>query len=155
MTTPPFNLSVSNLCRNPLACKVVLCKPLNSNEIFICFQRCVIAITRSGDIGKGNSKVSLQAWLGSCLSHADGFTAARNTLRSGAGRDGRIRTTKLTIPQTIPQNEHRRALVVPREHWLPELKLIVFAPVLFRGFVWFAQRPQSIVVRRLGWTELV
>ena len=64
MTTPLFKLSVSNLCRNPLACKVVLCKPLNSNEIFICFQRCVIVITRSGDIGKGNSKVCLQAWLG-------------------------------------------------------------------------------------------
>jgi hypothetical protein len=39
--------------------------------------------------------------------------------------------------------------------WLPELTLIAFAPVLFRGFVWFAKRPQPIVVRRLGWTELV
>jgi hypothetical protein len=38
--------------------------------------------------------------------------------------------------------------------WLPELTLIAFAPVLFRGFVWFAKRPQPIVVRRLGWTEL-
>jgi hypothetical protein len=37
---------------------------------------------------------------------------------------------------------------------LPELALIAFAPVLFRGFVWFAKRPQPIVVRRLGWTEL-
>jgi hypothetical protein len=38
--------------------------------------------------------------------------------------------------------------------WLPEFTLIAFAPVLFRGFVWFAKNPQPIVVRRLGWTEL-
>jgi hypothetical protein len=38
--------------------------------------------------------------------------------------------------------------------WLPPLTLIAFAPVLFRGLVWFAKRPQPIVVRRLGWTEL-
>jgi len=38
--------------------------------------------------------------------------------------------------------------------WLPESTLIAFAPVLFRGFVWFAKRPQPIVVRRLGWTEM-
>jgi hypothetical protein len=41
-----------------------------------------------------------------------------------------------------------------RFRWLPELTLIAFAPVLIRGFVWFARRPQPIVVRRLGWTEL-
>lgn len=38
--------------------------------------------------------------------------------------------------------------------WLPELTLIAFVPVLFRGFVWFVKKPQPIVVRRLGWTEL-
>jgi YwiC-like protein len=38
--------------------------------------------------------------------------------------------------------------------WLPKLTLIAFAPVLFRGFVWFAKKSQPIVVRRLGWTEL-
>jgi len=38
--------------------------------------------------------------------------------------------------------------------WLPSLTLIAFAPVLFRGFVWFAKKPQPIVVRQLGWTEL-
>jgi hypothetical protein len=38
--------------------------------------------------------------------------------------------------------------------WLPELTLIAFAPILFRGFAWFAKSPQPIVVRRLGWTEL-
>ncbi len=38
--------------------------------------------------------------------------------------------------------------------WLPGLTLIAFAPVLFRGFAWFRKRPQPIVVRRLGWTEL-
>jgi hypothetical protein len=41
-----------------------------------------------------------------------------------------------------------------RFKWLPELTLIAFVPVLFRGVVWFAKRPQPIVVRRLGWTEL-
>ena len=40
-------------------------------------------------------------------------------------------------------------------HWLPELAWTAFAPVLFRGLVWFARRPQPIVIRRLGWTELV
>jgi len=38
--------------------------------------------------------------------------------------------------------------------WLPQLTLIAFVPALFRGFVWFAQKPQPIMVRRLGWTEL-
>jgi hypothetical protein len=38
--------------------------------------------------------------------------------------------------------------------WLSALTLIAFAPVLFRGLVWFAKKPQPIVVRRLGWTEL-
>lgn len=38
--------------------------------------------------------------------------------------------------------------------WLPALALIAFIPVLLRGFVWFGKRPQPIVVRRLGWTEL-
>jgi len=41
-----------------------------------------------------------------------------------------------------------------RFSWLPELTLMAFAPVLFRGFLWFAKKPQTIVVRRLGWTEL-
>jgi hypothetical protein len=39
-------------------------------------------------------------------------------------------------------------------NWFPELTLIAFAPVLFRGFAWFAKKPQPIVLRRLGWTEL-
>ena len=37
---------------------------------------------------------------------------------------------------------------------LPELTLVAFAPILFRGFFWFAKTPQPLVVRRLGWTEL-
>jgi hypothetical protein len=37
---------------------------------------------------------------------------------------------------------------------LPGLTLIAFAPVLSRGFAWFVRKPQPIVVRRLGWTEL-
>ncbi len=39
-------------------------------------------------------------------------------------------------------------------NWLPELTLIAFAPVLFRGFGWFAKSRQPFVVRRLGWTEM-
>jgi hypothetical protein len=38
--------------------------------------------------------------------------------------------------------------------WLPELAWIAFAPILFRGLAWFAKRPQPILVRRLGWTEM-
>jgi hypothetical protein len=41
-----------------------------------------------------------------------------------------------------------------RFNWLPELTLLAFGPVLFRGFVWFMKKPQPIVVRQLGWTEL-
>lgn len=40
-------------------------------------------------------------------------------------------------------------------HWLPGLALLAFVPILFRGLAWFAEKPQPIVVRRLGWTELV
>jgi hypothetical protein len=39
-------------------------------------------------------------------------------------------------------------------HRLPELTLLAFVPILLRGFAWFATKPQPIVVRRLGWTEL-
>lgn len=38
--------------------------------------------------------------------------------------------------------------------WLPGLTWIAFAPILFRGLVWFAKSPQPVVIRRLGWTEL-
>lgn len=41
-----------------------------------------------------------------------------------------------------------------RFRYLPYLTLVAFAPILLRGFVWFAKAPQPIVVRRLGWTEL-
>jgi hypothetical protein len=37
---------------------------------------------------------------------------------------------------------------------LPEFALIAFGPILFRGLLWFVKKPQPIVVRRLGWTEL-
>lgn len=46
-------------------------------------------------------------------------------------------------------------VLVYRAHWLPEMTLIAFAPVCVRGMVWFAKKPQPIVIRRLGWTELV
>jgi YwiC-like protein len=37
---------------------------------------------------------------------------------------------------------------------LPELVWIAFVPILVRGFAWFLKKPQPIVIRRLGWTEL-
>jgi YwiC-like protein len=45
--------------------------------------------------------------------------------------------------------------LIYRFDWLPEMTLIAFAPVCVRGLVWFAKKPQPIVIRRLGWTELV
>jgi len=45
-------------------------------------------------------------------------------------------------------------VLVYRFHWLPEMTLIAFAPAFFRGLVWFAKKPQPLVIRRLGWTEL-
>ncbi len=39
--------------------------------------------------------------------------------------------------------------------WLPALTLIAFAPILFRGTVWFGKKPAPIVLRRIGWTEMV
>jgi len=44
--------------------------------------------------------------------------------------------------------------LVLRRHWLPEMTLIAFIPVCIRGLVWFAKKPQPVVIRRLGWTEL-
>jgi hypothetical protein len=38
--------------------------------------------------------------------------------------------------------------------WLPALTLIAFAPIVFRGSIWFAKRPAPVVLRRLGWTEM-
>jgi len=37
---------------------------------------------------------------------------------------------------------------------LPWLALIAFAPILFRGWFYFFQKPGPLVVRRLGWSEL-
>ena len=39
--------------------------------------------------------------------------------------------------------------------WLPALTLIAFAPMVFRGTIWFVKRPVPIVLRRIGWTEMV
>jgi hypothetical protein len=37
---------------------------------------------------------------------------------------------------------------------LPALAALAFVPVLARGFLWFASGPQTLAVKRLGWTEL-
>jgi hypothetical protein len=41
-----------------------------------------------------------------------------------------------------------------RFRWLPTLTPVAFAPIFFRGLVWFVKKPRPIVVCRLGWTEL-
>jgi YwiC-like protein len=38
--------------------------------------------------------------------------------------------------------------------WIPWLALIAFTPLLFRGWLYFFQRPAPLVVRKLGWNEL-
>jgi YwiC-like protein len=38
--------------------------------------------------------------------------------------------------------------------FLPSLSVIAFVPVFVRGIAWFAEKPQPLAVRRLGWTEL-
>jgi hypothetical protein len=38
--------------------------------------------------------------------------------------------------------------------WLPRLASLAFAPLLFRGWYYFIQKPAPLVVRRLGWNEL-
>ncbi len=45
--------------------------------------------------------------------------------------------------------------VACRLHWLRGWAVIAFAPVLFRGCVWFAKKPKPIVIRRLGQAELL
>jgi YwiC-like protein len=41
-----------------------------------------------------------------------------------------------------------------RFRWSPKFAALAFLPVLLRGLLWFVTKPQPIVVRRLGWTEL-
>ena len=38
--------------------------------------------------------------------------------------------------------------------FLPWIALIAFAPILFRGWFYFFQKPAPLLVRRLGWNEL-
>ena len=45
-------------------------------------------------------------------------------------------------------------LVALRLHVLPAIAALAFLPALIRGFVWFLPGPQTLAVRRLGWTEL-
>ena len=37
---------------------------------------------------------------------------------------------------------------------LPQFALVAFAPIVFRGVLWFFQEHRPIAIRRLGWTEL-
>ena len=45
-------------------------------------------------------------------------------------------------------------LLAWRSHLLPALAALAFLPILIRGIAWFFERQRSLVVRRLGWTEL-
>jgi hypothetical protein len=38
--------------------------------------------------------------------------------------------------------------------FLPEFASLAFAPLLFRGWFYFIQKPGPLLVRRLGWSEL-
>lgn len=38
--------------------------------------------------------------------------------------------------------------------WLPQFASLAFAPLLFRGWFYFIQKPAPLVVRKLGWNEL-
>jgi len=38
--------------------------------------------------------------------------------------------------------------------FLPWLALVPFVPILFRGWIYFFQKPRPLVVRQLGWSEL-
>lgn len=37
---------------------------------------------------------------------------------------------------------------------LPQFALVAFAPIVFRGVLWFFQQHRPLAIRRLGWTEL-
>jgi len=37
---------------------------------------------------------------------------------------------------------------------MPWIALLAFAPILFRGWIYFFQRPRPLLVRQLGWSEL-
>jgi len=41
-----------------------------------------------------------------------------------------------------------------RLQYVPLLAACAFLPLLIRGAIWFFQRPQPLLIRRLGWTEL-
>jgi hypothetical protein len=42
----------------------------------------------------------------------------------------------------------------PMTRLLPEFASLAFAPLLFRGWFCFIQKPGPLLVRRLGWSEL-
>jgi hypothetical protein len=39
-------------------------------------------------------------------------------------------------------------------HLFPPYMLLAFAPALYRGFKWYASRPDRLAIRALGWAEL-
>jgi hypothetical protein len=47
------------------------------------------------------------------------------------------------------------ALTLASRWWvLPPLVIIAFAPALVRGTQWFFRKPESLDVRKLGWSEM-
>jgi hypothetical protein len=37
---------------------------------------------------------------------------------------------------------------------MPAVASVAFAPLMFRGWFYFVQKPAPLLVRRLGWSEL-
>jgi hypothetical protein len=45
-------------------------------------------------------------------------------------------------------------LIAYRLGWIPDLAWIAIGPIWARGIAWFFKKPQPLVIRRLGWSEL-
>ncbi len=45
-------------------------------------------------------------------------------------------------------------LIAYRLGWIPGLAWIAIGPIWARGIAWFFKKPQPLVIRRLGWSEL-
>jgi hypothetical protein len=64
---------------------------------------------------------------------------------------------KLSLGWTFAAGQAAMALALALASvrgFLPWIALIAFAPILFRGFFYFFQKPGPLLVRRLGWSEL-
>lgn len=94
-------------------------------------------------------------WLGNWLFAANQVHFVWLAIR-GMRAQGPREKLKVGWPFMLGQVFLASALILAHHFkFLPQLALFAFAPVLFRGFMWFARKPRPLIVRRLGWTELV